>query len=409
MAETTDNDPSNGESADGDSTAHASSDQTARPRDSSTPNVSGKNERHSQTFLMRLNDHDFACLLDEIAYAASNQLPIPETLERIGQARLGRVGRVAKAVASHLRSGRSLADAVSRIKSPSASLVRHAFTSPAAGIPTDTVNVTDDRNGVRIDDLNANLLSRLSMRIRDRANAVRMRRLMWFYPLVLVTIAYCILLFAAVPLINQNQFNAFYRPNGIHWANWFADLIKWISVHPLIPPIVFLAICLVVYLVMRRRPCFASPVRKSLFCHTMADQLIEGVPEHHAITTASALSGYDCGASDPGSDRLPTLRDAAVAKLLNQAGGVHQVGDEEQNGLEISSDEERQDFKRASVFSTVAQFRYLGNSYQHASKQHQRFWTTIVPQIVTVVFGFVFMTGYVWLLISPIYREVQRW
>lgn len=157
---------------------------------------------------MRLNDHDFACLLDEIAYAASNQLPIPETLERIGQARLGRDGRVAKAVASHLRSGRSLADAVPRIKSPSASLVRHAFTSPTGGIRTDTVNVSDDRNGVRIGDLNANLLCRLSMRIRDRANTVRMKRLMWFYPLVLVTIAYCILLFAAVPLINENEFKS---------------------------------------------------------------------------------------------------------------------------------------------------------------------------------------------------------
>jgi hypothetical protein len=370
----------------------------------------------------RLSDHDFACLLDEIAYAASNQFPIPEMLERVGNARLGRVGRVAKSVTEQLRDGRSLADAVSGIKSPSAGLVSHAFSLGSETCATETCATetyatetcaaatgvgNGDSPSQRGDHFNANLMSRLAHRIRDRADAIRVQRLLWFYPLVLLVVAYAVVVFAVIPMINKFQYDAVYRRDGIRWEAWMSDLATWVGDYPLIPPILSLMAWLLVCFAMRRRPCFTASVRKSLFCHAMADQLVEGVPEHHAITTASALSGYDCGVDEPGSDSLPSLNSTAIVKLLNEAGGLHP--DSQRTDGQCKQDQDQPDAQKAAAIGTAAQFRYLGTSYHYQSRKHQRFWTVVVPQFLTLVFGFLFMTGYAWWVIRPIYREVQQW
>ena len=241
-----------------------------------------------------------------------------------------------------------------------------------------------------------NLLERLANRIRSRGDAVRVSRLMWFYPIVLLVVAYAVVLLVVVPLIHEYRFHTIEQPDGVHWPNWITTTVDWIGAAPWIPPIVFLLILILIVLFVRSghslgRSLFVGPVRKSLFCHALADHLTEGVLESEAILSASSLSGYVVASSDP------TLKDSEIEALLGQAGGVNEM---------VVNDEES---SRAMVASTIAQLRYLGNFFHYASVRHQRRWTIIVPQAATILIGVVFLTGYVWFVLGPVYREVAQW
>ena len=336
---------------------------------------------------MKLNDREFSSLLDEMVQAVRSDLPIADAMGRLADDRLGRVGRVAGSLAEDLRAGGSLADAMSRIKSPSAHLVAGACGS--ISIDSAAGSGGDGR-------INVNLLERLANRIRSRGDAARVSRLMWFYPIVLLVVAYAVVLLVVVPLIHEYRFHITEQPDGVHWPGWVMATTDWIGATPWIPPIVFLLILAMIVLFVRSghalgRSLFVGPVRKSLFCHALADHMTEGVPESQAILSASSLSGYTVSGANP------TLKDNEIAMLLRQAGGVSQM---------VVNDDES---SRALTASTIAQLRYLGNLFQYVSKRHQRRWTIILPQIATFVIGVAFMTGYVWFVLGPIYREVAQW
>jgi hypothetical protein len=335
---------------------------------------------------VKLSDQELATLLDEIVHAVRDNLPISDALARLAANRLGRVGRVSRQMADQLRAGGSLADAMLLIKSPSSKLIAATVSSGAIQDPDHVANYSD-----RLGHVNADLLGLLASRIRSRSDAARISRLMWFYPVVLVGIAYAAVMWVVVPLIREYRFHVTDQPLGIHWSPWLVQCTDWLGSHAWIAPVVFGLAVLMGYLISRRRPILGGPIRKSLFCHALADQLGEGVPESKAILVASSLSDYAVSGSSP------TLNDPAVRKLLDQVGGV--------SDDQVSDDEDL----RVRAISTAAQLRYLGNLFQYASRRHLRCWSVLLPQVATIVFGFVFMTGYVWFVLAPIYFEVAHW
>ena len=169
---------------------------------------------------MKLNDREFSSLLDEMVHAVRSDLPIADAMGRLSDDRLGRVGRVAKALAEDLRSGGSLADAMSRIKTPSAHLVAVACGAITTSRPAGSSG--DGR-------VNVNLLERLANRIRSRGDAVHVSRLMWFYPIVLLVVAYAVVLLVVVPLIHEYRFHTIEQPDGVHWPNWITTTNKTIG------------------------------------------------------------------------------------------------------------------------------------------------------------------------------------
>lgn len=343
---------------------------------------------------LKLNDQELVSLLDEIVYSVNSDVPITAAMHRMGSQRMGRLGLAAKRIAAHLESGGSLSDAILLIKSPSAKLVA-ATASPIgnAGRPSGL-----GQSG--LGQINADLLGLLASRIRARFDAARVSRLMWFYPLVLVGIAYAAVLFVVVPLVSEYRFHITDQPLGIHWPTWLVQATSWLSAFPWIPPVLFVVSVLIAYFIAKKRPMFGAPMRKSLFCHALADQLGQGAPESDAILTASTLSGY------PVDGLSPTLGDPPIRELLSDVGGIGEV-----DGIsEVSGgDDFGKESLRLRIASSAAQFRYLGNLYQFAARRHQRIWSIVIPQVATVFFGLVFMTGYVWFVLGPIYREVAHW
>ncbi|KAA1258713.1 hypothetical protein LF1_12360 [Rubripirellula obstinata] len=350
---------------------------------------------HPQRGGLKLGDQDLASLLDEIVYAVRNELPIVDTMQRLGNDRLGRLGRAAKQIAGHLETGGSISDAILLIKSPSAKVVAAALS------PTGQSTEPGGARSSGIGSINADLLGMLASRIRSRCDAARISRLMWFYPLILVAIAYATVLFVVVPLVSEYRFHITDQPLGIRWPNWLTQIADWLGVYPWLTPVVIIVTLIVGCFLISRRPTFGSSTRKSMFCHALADQLSHDVPESDAILVASSLSGYSV--ADSGTNADLSLSDPPIKQLLNKVGGISQSdqSDHEENSMEESS--------RLRIVSSTAQLRYLGNLYQFNARRQQRFWSIVIPQLATVLFGLVFMASYVWFVIGPIYREVAQW
>ncbi len=353
----------------------------------------------SRSVSMKLGDQDLASLLDEIVHAVRNDVPIVDTMQRLASERMGQLGRVAKKIAEKLESGGSLSDTILMIKSTSAPLV--ATTVSSAGRSHKNRGLSNSGLG----SVNADLLGMLASRIRSRVDAARVSRMMWFYPLILVTIAYAAVLFIVVPLVSDYRFHPTIEPLGIRWPSWLTQIADWLSVFPWIPPVLLIGSIIVGSIRMRRRPTFGTAVRKSAFCHALADQLSHDVPESEAISIASSLSGFPVTDvhGKASANRSPTLDDPPMKQLLSRVGGISET--DQLNHAEDSNKES----SRLRIAVSAAQLRYLGNLYQFDARRRQRYWSIIIPQVATVLFGLIFMTGYVWFVIGPIYREVAQW
>ena len=327
---------------------------------------------------MKLDDQNYASLLDEVVDAIRNELPMVEAMDRLRDRRLGRIAKAAGQIADRLRAGESMADAISVISSP--------ISGPVSAAMGKAVPRGGKKEGVGCDkNLSADQLQRLANRIRERSEATRVARLMWCYPIMLMGVGYLAILLTVVPMIQSNQFHPTQCPQGIHWPLWLSTSARILGESPWVLPIVAVVLIVIYHQAIRRRGGFVAPARIGLFCHTLADHLSNGVMESDAIRIAAAVSGHPVEVANPALDQPPVL------PLLKQVG----LSEEDPFGFPEET--------------TVASLRYLGNSYQHLAKRQQLFWSVFVPQFVTLAFGLVFMTGYAWFVIGPIYREVAQW
>ncbi|TWT51196.1 Bacterial type II secretion system protein F domain protein [Rubripirellula amarantea] len=323
--------------------------------------------------MVRLNDQQFANLLDELAYAAAHDLPLPETLDRLRDQRLGKVAKAAEAISERLKQGVALDDAIAIVDSPMTGSVQTALS---------VCRRTRDATHSVSHALDHRLLSRLSDHLRRRSHLSQLTRLAWAYPVILLLAAYAVLVGVIAPLV-RNSLDA----NEI-WAPWLNRMADFFHHNAWWPPIILVVVVFALAKLLRRRVFVSQPSRTSLFCASLADQLEVGVPESEAIIAAAKLSNQQ----EIIKGDAPKLSDAPTATLIRQATGI---------GTDIGPVEHTE--------GIVTGLRILSLQYDDKSHARQRWSTTIIPQIVTLVLGAGFILAYAYSVLRPIYLEVEQW
>lgn len=311
--------------------------------------------------MVRLSDYQLSQLLDELSHGMAIDLPLADVAERLGDRRLGRVGVAAKQIANQLRSGVPAQQALSIISSPM---------SEAACAAVDVSMQSGD----------ATMLARFARRLSERSTMRRISNVAWFYPIVLIAIAYATALFVISPLTSEDDVLE------IAWPDWLVDSCRWITANPWIPVFVFVVAVIAIRWIVRSRSSFVHPVSCSLFCRTLADQIGDGVEEESAVRIASELAGIS-NMLEPGRSGMKSLM---VQDILEPA------GDFDQSELDQPSPELLQ-----------AKLRYLGQHYDQKAVIQHRFWTRWLPQAFTLTLGFIYLLGYAWFVIAPIYRRLM--
>ncbi|QDT04052.1 Bacterial type II secretion system protein F domain protein [Rubripirellula lacrimiformis] len=333
--------------------------------------------------MTKLTDLQLAGLIDEIACAIQVGDPIDQTLRRLQNRRMGKVGRVAGAIALRLDRGESLEEAISEIASPVTIQLQAAIAAASA------------RGDGR-------LIARLADQLRRRDQYLGASRIAYFYPLLLASIAYASMVWVAAPLVLQN------RGRDFHWAPWLTTSLQWLSTNYWIPPLIVLAIALVLwFLFLRGQSALPYHSRRSLFFFSLADQIRGNVPESDAISLAARLAGERQLASID----QPTLDTPAVARLIGQSNTLADIERQVEFIQHASSPkpdgESSPTTREPSIL--VARLYYLGAHHAEAAQRAIYCWSRLVPRAVMILIGCGFVLSYAWWVIAPIYKQVAQW
>lgn len=304
-----------------------------------------------------VSDLQLADLIDEIACAMRIDTPVLDSMQRLRTRRLGRVATTAGQVADRLQRGVSLGDAVAEIKSPIAGQVGAAIAAV-------------QRGG------DCALLERLARLIRHRHHTLGSMRLGYFYPLVLLLIAYLSLVMVAAPLVHDH------RGRDMTWSPTLTSTLAWMQTNAWTVPLVLIAGSVGIVMLLRWRQPLSRHSRISLFCHSLADQIDAGVVESDAIKNSAAIARYP-SAPLPAQ---PSFAVPAVANLIDGAPG---------------------ELAKPNVMA--ARLRYSASRHSELARRSDYIWSRLVPRLAMLVVGCGFILGYAWFIIAPVYQQVARW
>ncbi|NNE00638.1 MAG: type II secretion system F family protein [Pirellulaceae bacterium] len=313
--------------------------------------------------MAQLSDLQLASLLDEIAAAMRVGQPIVDAMHRLRERRLGRITKVAARLADKLERGEQLSDAIRFADTP---VITQASAAVAAC----------EKSG------DPSLLSQVAQQLRARSEHSRAVRLTWLYPVILLAIAYIVAVGAMAPMVRMNNGRDF------AWNPWVVSLSRWLETNWWIPPIVLvaLAIIMITWKTLQRK--MPHHVARQLFCQSLADQIEHGVPTDDAIRGAALMAGNDqlskqANLTLESPSVVALLSDAAVT-MPNLSGGT---------GQEI----------------LVARLRYASAIHEEKSRQHDYVLERLLPRAAMVLVGGGLTLAYAWWVIRPIYQQVAQW
>ncbi len=343
--------------------------------------------------MAKLNDLQFAGLIDEIASAMRMGTPVEASMRRLQSRRLGRVGRAAGLIAGELEAGKSLEQAVQVVSSPIVAQVSAAI-SAAERVPHQI-----DAGGAQSHIGGQQLLSRLAVQLRRRNEFIGNTRIAYFYPILLAAIAYAATVLVAAPLVRENQGRDF------QWSPRLITTLGWLEHHVWWPPIIALILGLGVWIYLRAKNPLPRHSRLSLFFTTLADQIAANVPEEQAIASAANLSGE----SQLRRIKNPTLDTPIIARMIGKSS---ELTDIEAPEFELASDRSTTTSakpvqRQPSILA--ARLYYLGAHHAELARRTAYFWSRLVPRFAMIFVGCGFVFAYAWWVIAPVYRQVAQW
>ncbi|TWU37560.1 Bacterial type II secretion system protein F domain protein [Novipirellula aureliae] len=312
---------------------------------------------------VRLTHLQLASLLEEIASAMQTDIPVSDALRRLQGNRLGRVGKVAGSIAERLEAGQNLQSAFDSIGGAmSVQISAGFFAAQKANQPE--------------------LLKRLANHLRRRDQYTRSLRLAWFYPILLVFVAFLITVRYLAPMVLANL------DGGILWPSWVVTTSQYFVTSWEWPLCGLVLLLFLVSLWFCLKGRFPRSIRMQLFCSTLADELEHDVPDKAAIESAACLSG------DPELMAIedPTLAAPPIQRILSEIRlPTDDISTVDRNRLVIP------------VLGLVAS--------KHAERAHRQvyFYSRWLPRFAMAVLGGGFIFGYVWFVIGPVYRQVIHW
>jgi len=312
---------------------------------------------------IRLSNLQLASLLEEIASAMRSDIPVSDALRRLQSNRLGRVGRAAGSIAERLEAGQTLPAAFDSLGTARSGQVSAGF------FAAQKVNQPE-------------LLKRLAVHLRRRDQYARSLRLAWFYPILLVFVAFFISVRYLAPMVLANS-------GGLtNWPDWVIATSRFLVADWGWPLCGLVLLLLLLILCLRSKTRLPRSIRMQLFCSTLADELEHDVPDGIAIESAAYLSG------DPELIAMkdPSLNAPQMQRILAE--------------IDLPTDD----------ISTVDRNRLiiplLGLvASKHAERAYRQvyFYSRWLPRFAMSVLGGGFIFGYVWFVIGPVYRQVVHW
>jgi uncharacterized membrane protein YhaH (DUF805 family) len=222
------------------------------------------------------------------------------------------------------------------------------------------------------------LLASLSRLLRRRYEYARQFRLVWFYPLVLLIVAYGVAVLSLAPVIER------LRDRGTEWHPWVLQAASWLSSHAGLGIAAITIVSGLFAVLFARGGRMSRSERLSLFFESLADQFAHGVAEGDAIHAAATV------ADEPSlmAIQSPSLASPEVARLLGEAGP-------------FADDTE--------PAAGIARLRYLGTLQAQRARRRQFIASRLLPRVTMIVVGGGIVLGYVCLVIAPLYRQVAQW
>lgn len=313
--------------------------------------------------MAKFTEIQFASILEEIAAAINSQIPIDQSLSRLQTRQLGQVGRLAGEIADQVTRGQSAADALDDDSSPIGRVAAGAIRAC-------------EKSG------RGDLLLRVASHLRYRHAMTRQFRLGWFYPLLLLLLAYGI--FAAVlgPVILEHQ------GRGFIWPEWLVSAATWVSVYWVVPPAIIVIAAVAIAIALGRHRGLSKQMQRCLLFQSLADQVELDVPESEAISTACTIAGIP--ETVVGSNR--TFNAPFFAEQLNS----NNIPPVYVDGVRHKQ-------------SLLAQLRYLAAHYAEKARTRSARWTRILPRIAMAVVGGGATLFYAWWIVAPVYLQVAQW
>lgn len=308
----------------------------------------------------KLSDLQASLLLQEIACAMRIGAPLDQSLRRLESRRLGAVGNSAGLIAEGIEKGLTLSEAVRQLD-PGGMAAAAAAACEQSGDP--------------------GLLDQYAFQLKRRAFVRSESRLAWFYPWVLLLVAYLVGALVMAPLVRH------YSAEGFRWPSWVVALSEWIGVYGVVPLVIGVLLFAAMSFGLWRRRTHSRPMRLSLFCAALADQISHDRPEQEAISLAADFSG-DARLK---SLKEPTLLSPEVVGVVDDRGdwrGIVQEGD---------------------TLSMLASLRYRSLLYEQSAQRRDYLWMRFLPRLAMVAVGAGLVLSYAWWVIAPVYREVATW
>lgn len=313
--------------------------------------------------MANLNDLQVAALIEEIGCAMKVGTPVIDSMRRLENRRLGRIARAAKKVVAGLERGENLSSVIGNVNSP---MAKQAAAAVAAA----------EQSG------NHELLNRLALQLRRRSDYRETSRLLWFYPMLLLTIGYAVAVGVMAPLVRN------YNGDGVAWPVRVVAVAYWLQSNWWIPPLVGLGCLAAVAAWLHSRGRLPQQARRSLFCETLADQIEHDVPGGAAVEAAAQLSGE----IEMQGLREPVFESTRMKELFRDAGS---------DAIAAIAGGEKQ--------TLVAQLRYLGSIHAEKARRHRYLWTRFMPRMAMVTVGVALTMSYAWWVIAPVYLQVAEW
>ena len=308
----------------------------------------------------KLPDLQASLLLEEIACAMRIGAPMDESLRRLQSRRLGAVGSVAGRIADGVEQGLSVAEAI-RAVDPESEAAAAVEVCQRRGDPS--------------------LLEQIAFQLRRRASVRAESRLAWFYPWVLLAVGYLVAVFVLAPMVRR------FNGDGVRWPNEIVAAAEWLENNWWIPVIIVVAVLGVLSWLFRRSTRQSRPIRLSLFCSALAEQIQHDVPEAEALRLAAGLAG-DASLMSSGE---ATLLSPIVVDRIDGSGDWQRM------------------VKQGDKLSMVAALRYRARSYEEQARRRDFLWMRVVPRALMVLVGAGLVLAYVWWVIAPVYRQVATW
>jgi general secretion pathway protein F len=212
-----------------------------------------------------------AALLNEVAACVRAQVPIEAGLATLETRAAGRVALAAEAIRTEIESGVAIEEAISRNLHQHGEQIASALNASRSGRDA----------GAALQQLADMLLQRREMRLRGLTAMI--------YPIVVVVMSYVILVFVFASIVRLHS-------SWFEWPGFIAVTGNWLAKFWWIPPLVLLALAMVVRITGMRKwlPGAWLPSEwsnQSLFCEAVAWQLESQTPLPAALRAAAEFTG----------------------------------------------------------------------------------------------------------------------